>query len=116
MTTIEASKTYHIEGVLGVSKASLKKSIWRQAEASEQASKAIALLDSRRGGMFLLSELFDLAQWLAWDDAASHGEQDAESGLTRWRDRRCKRKADRAFENLRRLQQEETSLAQERKS
>jgi hypothetical protein len=104
----QSGKKYHIEGVLGITKTSLKKSIWRQSEASEEACKAISLLESRRDGMFLLAELFNLADWLTWDDAAASGEEDAQNGLTKWRDRRCKRRADRAFANLRRLQEKET--------
>jgi len=91
---------YHIEGVLGVTKSSLKRTIWKQAEGSENARAAIAMLESRKTGFFSLDELGSLVDWLVWDDAAANGEADAESGLTRYREARCRRRYARAVSKL----------------
>ena len=93
-------KQYHIEGVLGVTKSALKRTIWRQAEGSENARTAIALLESRKTGFFSLVELGSLVDWLVWDDAAANGETDATSGLTRYREARCRRRHANAMSKL----------------
>jgi hypothetical protein len=108
VSTVEAGnptpKQYHIEGVLGVTKASLKQKIWRMSN-SQEAIDAIALLDSRRGGLFTLDELSSLADWFTWEDAAAAGEADATSGLSEWRDRQCRKKQERAYKKIAELKQ-----------
>jgi hypothetical protein len=97
-------KQYHIEWVLGVTKASLKQKIWRMSN-SQEAIDAIALIGSRRGGLFTLDELSSLADWFTWEDAAAAGEADATSGLSEWRDRQCRKKQERAYKKIAELKQ-----------
>lgn len=99
------NEQYHIEGVLGVTKSSLKRTIWKQAEGSENARAAIALLESRKTGFFTLDELGSLVDWLVWDDAAANGETDAETGLSRYREARCNRRHSRALAKLTELRE-----------
>ena len=102
----QTARQYHIEGVLGVTKASFKQKIWRMSN-SQEAIDAIALLDSRRGGFFTLDELSSLAEWLVWEDAAAAGEIDATSGLSDWRNRQCRKKQERAYKKIAELKQQE---------
>lgn len=99
----EITKQYHIEFVLGMSKSTLKRKIWNMANSPE-AIQAYKLLSSRRNGLFTLSELSGLAEWITWDDASANGEPDAVTGLTLYRDRRCKRRYDRACRTIRELE------------
>jgi|ERR1700722_5877672 len=96
----DSAATYHIEGVLGVTKSSLKRSIWKQAEGAENAVKAIAILDSRRGSFFTLDELNTLCDWLIWNDAAADGVEGETTGLTEYRNARCRKRYDRAVAKL----------------
>ena len=100
----QTARQYHIEGVLGVTKASFKKKIWRMSN-SQEAIDAIGLLDSRRGGFFSLDQLSSLAEWFVWEDASAAGEADATSGLSDWRDRQCRKKQERAYKKIAELKQ-----------
>jgi hypothetical protein len=101
--TNKVKKTYDITWVLGCTKSSLKKKIWSRSEGSPEARADIILLNSRRGPLFTLDEISDLAGWLEWHDAARDGHEGCATPLTEWRDRQAAKAAKRAAEIISRL-------------